>query len=288
VNRGRHLAIAIALGLAWPAAFGFARVSGQTAGPALPARTGPGAAGIVVDHTSVALFDRLPADVLARARATRVLLRSGSVGANIGVGLDCLADNRPNHCRTGFAVPAARVPVVSQPQYDRTNWLVEFRGNPGWYGKVKDFLTAVETRTGFQVITWKFGYVEDPTLARFWDRARTPSIAQVEAAAAAHPDVRFVYWTAALAKVPMTHIAQFNEQMRMYASARGLPLMDLADIESHRPDGTACAVDGVPVICGEYASEPVAGHLSNGMAQQRAAMAFWVLVARLAGWIPAS
>ena len=79
---------------------------------------------------------------------------------------------------------------------------------------------------------------------------------------------------------------QFNRQMRAYAVAHNKVFMDLADIESHRPDGTACTDNegnGIEAICQDYTNERNAGHL-NALGSQRAAKAIWVLMARLAGW----
>jgi len=246
--------------------------------------------GFVIDHTSVALFDQIPPAYLAAARDLRVLFRTASVGQNISGGLNCLVNNSPNFCRAGYTVPAPQIPIVSRPQYDRTRWLLEARGNPGWYGKVTDFITQVETRSAsFDAMMWKQSYVDDPSIINFWTRAGTgPDIGDVEQALATHPSTRAVFWTAAIAKTPvnMQHIATFNGTMRLYATENNAVLFDVADIESHRPDGSLCSTGGLPTICAEYSVETSGGHLTNGMAQQRLAQAFWVLVARLAGWQP--
>ena len=47
------------------------------------------AAGLVVDHHSVALFDQIPPEYLAAARNLRVLFSDRSVGQNINEALDC-------------------------------------------------------------------------------------------------------------------------------------------------------------------------------------------------------
>ncbi len=243
--------------------------------------------GVIVDHTSIGLFEQIPTEYLTAARAKRLLMRTASVGQNISQGLDCLVNNSANSCRTGFTVPASSIPVVSQPQYSRANWLFEFRGNPGWYGKLNDFITQVNTRTAsFDVMSWKQSYVDDSTIYKFWENTTTQvDIFNLEAALVAHPTT-VLYWTAAIAKLPMDYIEAFNQQMRVYTSMEGFPLLDLADIESHRPDGTLCSTNGIPTICSEYCVETSGGHLTNGMATQRAAKAVWVMMARLSGWNP--
>jgi hypothetical protein len=247
----------------------------------------PPTTAIVVDHTSVALFDQIPPTYRTAAAALRLLLRTASVGQNISSGLNCLVNNASNFCRTGFGVPAAQVPIVSQPQYGRAAWLLEFRGNPGWRGKVDDIISQVNSRSAsFDFVTLKQSYVDDASLAQFWDPSYHPGIAELESLAAAHPNNRIIYMTAAISKLPQPHIFTFNVQMRSYTAAEQQPLFDLADLESHRPDGSPCLTSGVPTICAEYNTEVNGGHLTNGMAQQRVAKAFWVLMARLAGWQP--
>ncbi len=240
---------------------------------------------IVVDHTSVVLFEAIPPAYLTLARNLSALFRTASVGQNIRTGKDCLANNTPNYCRTGFGVASSLVPIILRPQYASPNWLMEFRGNPGWYGKVTDFVTHVNERhRDFKVMMYKQSYVDDPTISRFWDLSRPPGIGSLEALEAAYPSVDFVYWTAAVAKSDIAHINAFNTRMRTYAIGTQRHLFDLADIETHRPDGSSCGT----TICPEYNNEISGGHLSNGMAQQRVAKAFWVLMARLAGWVPGS
>ena len=116
--------------------------------------------------------------------------------------------------------------------------------------------------------------------------ARFGNVANLEALEKEHPDTVFVWWSMALPRRSSTGMQQFNRQMRAYAVAHNKVFMDLADIESHRPDGTACTDNegnGIEAICQDYTNERNAGHL-NALGSQRAAKAIWVLMARLAGW----
>lgn len=233
---------------------------------------------IVVNHTSIALFDRIPASYLAAARNLKLMMRIASVGDNISFGLNCLRDNTNISCRSGFSVPATVVPIAIRPEYDRANWNFAWRGNPGWYGKVSDFEAQIAVAPAYDVLSYMHDYVDSTTIYRLWDRASTlPNITDVESVETTGKQV--VYWTASLAKVPLAHITQFNETMRAYTATRGVPLFDLADIET---DGGRCG----ETVCPEYASEPEGGHLSNGMSQTLVAKAWWVLMAQLAGWRP--
>jgi lysophospholipase L1-like esterase len=78
----------------------------------------------------------------------------------------------------------------------------------------------------------------------------------------------------------------FNVRQREYALLHNKVLFDLADITSHRPDGTSCFDNrnrGVEAICQDYTNEVDGGHL-NARGMQRVAKAFWVLMARVSGW----
>ena len=78
----------------------------------------------------------------------------------------------------------------------------------------------------------------------------------------------------------------FNERMRIYAAVNDKVLFDLADIESHAPNGSPCfdnAGQGIEAICADYTNEVNAGHL-NAVGRLRLVKTFWVLMARMAGW----
>ena len=93
--------------------------------------------------------------------------------------------------------------------------------------------------------------------------------------------------------------------MRQWTSDNDKILFDLADILSHSPDGAPCYDnrDGVAytinsntenhpddglntlAICQHYTSETEGGHLGSPSAGKiRVSKAYWVLMARIAGW----
>ncbi|HSP80365.1 MAG TPA: hypothetical protein VLQ93_17670, partial [Myxococcaceae bacterium] len=131
-------------------------------------------------------------------------------------------------------------------------------------------------------------------------------ISDLEELEAQHPDKRFIYWTTSLARsIGTLDGTRFNDQMRQYAVARGGVLFDVADILSHDEQGQPCYDnrDGVeycgsnscenhpddglsyPAICQDYTTELEGGHLGSVSAGKiRIAKAFWVLMARMAGW----
>ncbi|MFZ0428917.1 MAG: LamG-like jellyroll fold domain-containing protein [Acidobacteriota bacterium] len=238
---------------------------------------------IVIDHTDLSAFDRIPADVLAAARNLRVLFADRSVGVNLDQSLDCLAaaswDSAPDLCKRDYAsIDAARSrytlggsladePLLAYPidpvTYGRSNWTFESFYDV-WYETVKDYLAsfAPARLPEYDIVTFQFSYLNnDPSIAdpacgflATGDRQSCPDYLQgadvggIAALEAANPDKHFVYWTTSLSRNSDPVLTEFNAQMRQYALNNGKVLFDFADIESHDPDGSPCydAADGVP------------------------------------------
>ena len=308
-------------------------VAPYNTGPATPTPrpTRPPTDSIVVDHMSLADFERIPDEYIAAAQGLRMIFIDRSVGSNINDGLTCLSypssTEAPNHCvryeheDPAFSVDPSVVSWNRPGGYDRSNW--EFQGyssaceGGGWTATVPCFIQMVEPHiNSYDVLSFQFSYLavdESSTIASqpggyFWNNA-SANIGDVydqEAFEAQHPDKVFIYWTTSLARGIGTSVAeQFNEQMRQYAIANDKPLFDVADILSHDPDGNPCYDnrDGVPydngnnsenypddgqdypAICQHYTTETDGGHLGRVSAGKiRVAKAFWVLMARIAGW----
>lgn len=261
----------------------------------------PAREALVIDHRSIEMFDRIPEEYIQAAAGLRLLFRHASVGYNINEGLDCLMNKtqpRPFFCDAGIAPDQ----IVYDSKYDRSNWVFEFHApppgiNPGWWDKLNLFVERVENpQPGeeYDVYGFKFGYVDGIQGSAIDDEffltqagGTYPNISVLEALEARHPDKIFVYWTMGLARIVGTPDSQsFNQQMRQYALEHGKVLMDIADIESHTPDGAACFASAdteLEVICQDYTTEKEGGHL-NALGSLRMAKAMWVLMARLAGW----
>lgn len=252
---------------------------------------------LVIDHRSLADFDGLSALEIKAAAGLRFLLRSASIGWNMDQGLSCLMNHfpdrprRPNFCDRGIP----RGQVVYDARYDRRNWRIELRGNPGWYGKVTDFIGRVNSlKPGerFDVVGFNFNYSDGVEGSAIVDQffstapnAKPVTAGALEALEKRHPEAVFVWWSMALPRRSSPTMQAFNRRIRAYALERGKVLFDLADIESHRADGSPCTDNqgqGLEALCEEYTDERDSGHL-NARGSQRAAMALWILMTRLAG-----
>jgi len=282
---------------------------------------------VAVDHNSVALFDRIPEAYLQAAASMSMVFIDRSVGANIDEGLTCLSypsdEDAPNFCvRSEHPVPEFSVdPSVlnwSRPGgYSRSNWAYQTwpESCSEWYSLVGCYISLIDSLADqYDVVSYQFSYlevssgssIEDQPGGFFSNNSDRDDVFDQSAAEAAHPGTIFIYWTTSLARGAGTPESQaFNDQMRQYAVANGLPLFDVADILSHDPSGNPCYDnrDGVPydngndsenypddgqsylAICQHYTTEVDGGHLGSVSAGRiRVSKAFWVLMAMLAGW----
>ena len=154
---------------------------------------------IIVDHTSIALFDQIPDQYLEAARNLRLLFMNRSVGVNTNEAINCLTASTygtsPSQCRqlyqfangswstalqTDAMFNAGQVPAYvrfspSPTRYDRSRWsFYLFYGT--WDAMASDFITGLNNRSipvqvhptneriqidplNFDVISFQFSYL---------------------------------------------------------------------------------------------------------------------------------
>lgn len=270
----------------------------------------------IIDHNSIALFERIPTRYLTTARGLRVLFSDRSVGQNFHEALNCLAaasfGSAPSYCRRHYVsgtsgtvmtysqadYDAGRVPPVirftpSPTLYNRSNW--EFVSDDGgWSNLTCNFIqTIAPANMDKNILSYQFSYLnvaDNSDIMRFWqNNPNECDIYDLEAFMAQHRDKTFIFWTTSLSRAIGTQVStDFNNRMRQYARDRNVFLMDFADIESYTHDGRPCYDNrgrNLPAICQDYTTESEGGHLGSvSGARIRTAKAFWVLMARVAGW----
>ncbi len=210
----------------------------------------PSFASVIIDHTAAKKFDSLSSLQVLSAAQVRILLRHASVGQCISAGLDALG-----------------------PDYDRTNFAFQPRGNPGWQAKIDDLAAQVKNqRADFDVFSQKFCYI---------DAGASPAayIKAMEQLQAAYPGKLFVWWTMPLTTAGDAKAQAFNKAVRAHAKANNRILFDIAAIESHHANGKPFVKHGFECLCPEYTED--GGH-PNRAASVRLAKAYWVLASRLA------
>ncbi len=296
---------------------------------------------IIVDHTSLPLFDQIPEQYLTAARNLHMYFSDRSVGLNIYESLSCLAASSwassSSDCRKdfNFATPDefdrktynqtdwnnGTVPELIQftpdsNRYNFSNWEYEFEHGSYWYEITRDFFTVkipAKLPTN-DVLSHQFSYlavntgslIAHPTRGYFADTSYY-DIHEMEDLIADNPDKVFFLWTSSLARnIGTQESTAFNHAMRLYAIEHGMILFDAADILSHDRNGQPCfdnrdgvefrGTDGsenypddgiaLPAICNDYTTEYDNGHLGMGGGRVTMAKAFWILMARIAGWNP--
>lgn len=278
----RHRAPA-ALGMTLFACLAVATVTAcaQTPQPmsAQPAPAAPAAGALVVDHRCMDAADNLiPADALDRARATQVLFAHQSVGFDVIRGLE----------RLSAAQPRYRLEIGHQIQ---PAWYRQHRGlgeffvgrNGDCQGKCADFTQRLRAVGGqVQLASLKYCYADLLEQVDV-DQAFGAYRQTMDSLQAEFPQVRMVWWTCPLMVVERLQDKRnrFNTLVREHVRAHGLTLFDLADIESHGPDGAESRDRTGPMLFPGYARDN--GHL-NDAAAERVARGWWWLVARVAGW----
>ncbi|MCB8923528.1 MAG: hypothetical protein H6662_18225 [Ardenticatenaceae bacterium] len=227
-----------------------------------PTPTRP-AGSIVVDHTSVALFEQIPEEYLQAAANTQMFFMDRSVGGNINDGLTCLGyesdELAPSSCKRyihvdpTYSSPPSEVDWFHPGGYNRDNWDFQFWPDTvcsEWYDKVGCFMEVVTPMmTQYQVLSFQFSYlsvdntstIADVPGGFFSNNANLLDVYDLEAFEAQYADKTFIYWTTSLSRGIGTAVSEtFNEQMRQYALTNGKPLFDVADILAYDPFGNPC------------------------------------------------
>lgn len=230
------------------------------------------ASALIVNHLAPAAFPDIPDSARLAAAGMPILVRHASVGENISDGLDCLAGAYPTTPGCESYTPGT---------YDRSHWDYQNRGNPGWLAKIQDLVdqTALQ-QDDFDAFTMKFCYIDAlGSDSPDWETYRDAML-QLEAD---YPGKTFIWWTVPLTSDGNPGADEFNALVRSYAREHGKVLFDIAAIESHDPAGNPLtSAAGDEILYAGYTDD--GGHL-NWTGRIRVAKAFWVLAARLNGWV---
>ena len=244
-----------------------------------------------IDHACIDKDDKLiPVEWLDKARDLKVLFDHMSIGGNVlgqerykGMGILALAEANAKR----YAVKVAEHPQAEW--FDRNGGIAEFyagrNGEPA--SKTKEF----ETRMGDQgfgkrvdVAMMKYCYADFPRAgmqkANF--ELYRDAMLRVEKA---FPKVKLVWWTAPITVAGAPNNVdrwEYNQLVRDYCAKNKKILFDIADIESHDPDGKMTTNEREKEML--FAGYKGEGNHMNKDGADRAARAWWWLMARLAGW----
>jgi hypothetical protein len=245
---------------------------------------------VVANHSTIDSQDTVvPQPWLDRARTLRVYFGHQSVGDNILAGLGTLSRQKPDRYGTILQRQPGRLSLSRLLQSEASNpvrqggiehFLVGRNGDPE--GKLKDFAQRMSDRGNLvDVAMMKFCFVDFPVPASDPAHLFADYRDSMERLQKDYPKVRVVWWTAPLTRSDNAQRNEYNRLVRDYAAAHSKILYDIADIESHDPQGHETIDPSGPVLYAGYTQD--GGHLT-AEGQLRAARAWWWLSARIAGW----
>lgn len=236
------------------------------------------ASAAVVDHYSITVVSSLPQATLDKvASELNFFFAHASVGRNMRDGLMALNSSDPTRYSLTYVMDDQNPPATTSKgivyDYDR--------GNPGWQGKVDSFEEYATTRgwaTSVDVMMNKFCYIDQEATFSYY----ATSMSQLEIL---HPDTVFVYMTMPLrVEADSDNILrnEFNDALRQWALANDKVLFDVADIESHDPDGNAITFEsGGTVYQRLYDGYTYDGGHLNAIGSERVALGFYSLGAQI-------
>jgi len=234
----------------------------------------------------------IPQTNLDKARSLDVLFNHQSTGYNILAGLDDMAGQNS----TRYALN--RISSPANTWYDTNDGVGDFTNGTNMDPQSKvngfnDLLTTGGYSSHIQVAFMKFCWIDfwqntDYTGQQIWNMYQPV----MQNLIAAYPNVTFVWVTAPLQSDPYNNEefnnrehAAFNDLLRQYITANGEILFDLADIESHDPNGTLIRDrSGYPALYSGYTTD--GGHLDDAgnVGRDRVANAWWQMMAIISGW----
>ena len=156
--------------------------------------------------------------------------------------------------------------------------------------KTDQWVSVANAQQGnYDVLGMKFCYVDG------WNQDFNYYRQAMEQLEQAYPSKTFIWTTSALwsesaaggGNLPSCqNIQLFNQQLREYARTNNKVLYDIADIESHDPDGNYCQVEGCEALCNVYSDGQGGGGGGHPDVDGsiRLAKGFWWLMSRISGW----
>ncbi len=246
---------------------------------------GPAAA-TVIGHNDIAQVAGLSQSVLDAIGQQRWLFAHASVGENIIGGMVTLNTANPVRYQLKFVTSGNGSAIYAPPANTGPGTVYDgSRGNPGWAAKYTLFDDAVRT------LGWHYPKI-DMAMDKlcFIDDAAQVNVylASMTALENDYPATKFIYTTQPLqaSSIPgSANIAywHYNQAVRQHCSANGRILFDIADIESHDPQGNAITFTDQGLtyerLYSGYAAD--IGHL-NAAGSERVALAWYALAATLA------
>ncbi|MFC1649613.1 hypothetical protein ACFL2C_02815 [Patescibacteria group bacterium] len=232
------------------------------------------AAGVVIDHTKVDA-DTIPVSYLDESRNLVQFFNHRSIGNNILNGFSLLRAQNPSRY-------SININYSSGSSQGINHYMAGTNGDP--LSKVNGFGSLVRDSHHYAFMKFcvgDFAYWSGVDSNTIWTAYRDMMIAQQNE----HPNTTLVWWTSPLTTQTdgrsLADFAVFNQLVRDHVDQNGGILFDIADIQSHDPNGNLVTRDGHEAMYNGYSTD--GAHL-NEAGQQRVAKAWWWMMAEFAGW----
>jgi hypothetical protein len=258
---------------------------------------------LIIDHTSVAEFERIPTEYLDKAKELTLYYIKMSHGNQIISGIEALGKADPTY---RVAIQFTSVPgLPSNGPQSALRIYLETLG-PDSYWSTQAGMDRTRNAAKMNIFN-VFMYSWCGEMSSY-DTGRVQQyLISLEQLESEFKNVRFIYMTGHVDGGSST-LRRNNQMIRDYAKENRKVLFDFADIESYDPDGHYYSSTGrydgecswCPKWCAAHPSDCAdipskCGHSdgnggvpggSHSMAYvcKLKAKAFWVMMARLAGW----
>ncbi|RLI99307.1 MAG: hypothetical protein DRP06_03710, partial [Candidatus Aenigmatarchaeota archaeon] len=245
---------------------------------------------IIADHTTINKFDSIPNSWIEKAKERfRISYGHTSHGSQIISGMNVLKAKSnlysfSNSGGTGILSIHDRIPSGDLGNPDRTTWATRTR-------------TMLDNQNNDRnIVMWSWCGQADTSESNMQIYLDLMNQLELD-----YPDITFIYMTGHLTGTGENgNLNQRNNQIRDFCKTNNKTLFDFADIESYNPDGSYFLNQGATDSCsydgGNWADEWCAANPSSDMCStcscahskslncNMKAMAFWWMLARLAGW----
>ena len=249
------------------------------------AKSGP----IIIDHTSIALFDQIPQNYLDAAR-TQLKISYGhtSHGSQIISGINYLKDYVDSTKYSYTLSNSCNKSVFLCDRYPSGDL-----GNPNrttWASRTRDLLNNNIYNRNTVIWSWCGQHNTSSDNINIY-------LDQMNQLEKDYPDINFIYMTGHLNSgggYPDGNTYLRNQQIREYVKNNNKILFDFADIESWDPNGkdhrdNTDSCEWCSNWCNSNSSQcynlPSCAH-SHGFNCIQKGKAFWVMAAMLVGWEP--
>lgn len=233
---------------------------------------------MLVDHS--VLSENIPKGYLDRARNLNVLFGHNSLGNNVMEAVFELSRNQPD--RYDVQIAHYGNPAWLADHHGVVDFQVGRNGNPE--AKFSDFADRMNSINGrnVNVAIMKLCFVDiapQTDAGQVWSEYRST----MEGLERRYSSVYFVWCTCPLMSNQNNQKREeFNASVRAYCGQNGQALFDIADIESHDPQGGESRNQFGPNLYPQYSQD--GGHPNSTLGMQRLAIAWWSLMSRISGW----